>query len=578
VDYVYDLVGKIQSVNDPTGAYSFAYDNMGRLIGTTTSYSFLPGRTFTTSYTYDKASNRTGFTDPENGSTTYAYDSLNRLQTLTPPAAFTTGNFGFSYDALSRRTQMTRPNNVTTNYAYDNLSRLTSVLHQLAGSTIDGATYILDNAGNRTAKTDQRTAVATSYGYDNIYQLLSATQGATTTESYAYDAVGNRTSSLGVASYTTNSSNEMTANSNASYGYDYNGNTTTKTDSTGTTNYTWDFENRLTSVTLPGSGGTVSFKYDPFGRRVYKSSTSGTSIYAYDQDNLIEETNGSGAVVARYTQTDSIDEPVAILRAGTTSFYQADGLGSVTSLSNTAGALAQTYTFDSFGNLTASSGSLSNPFRFTGREFDSETSLYFYRARHFDPAIGRFLSEDPMRFFESPNFYPYVENNPLNLIDTTGLQAERPGNLPLGTPQQYWGPFSDGFNEALNRLNNARCAEQFEPSCHEGPYNTGPNQMRNTTYRFLNLGSPSTGASTADATNVFINTTGLYMTAKGGGIRLPNGFRCNLGNVTNVRAFILLHELGHQLKGNTGFTTDVDDAATNSAHSMRIIKACFQCQ
>jgi YD repeat-containing protein len=92
-----------------------------------------------------------------------------------------------SYDALSRRTQMTRPNNVTTNYAYDNRSRLTSVLHQLAGSTIDGATYTLDNAGNRTARTDQRTAVATSYGYDNIYQLLSATQGATTTESYAYD-------------------------------------------------------------------------------------------------------------------------------------------------------------------------------------------------------------------------------------------------------------------------------------------------------------------------------------------------------------------------------------------------------
>ena len=90
---------------------------------------------------------------PENGSTPYAYDTLNRLQTLTPPTAFTaTGNFGFSYDALSRRTQMTRPNGVSTNYAYDNLSRLTSVLHQRAGSTIDGASYTIDNAGNRTAK------------------------------------------------------------------------------------------------------------------------------------------------------------------------------------------------------------------------------------------------------------------------------------------------------------------------------------------------------------------------------------------------------------------------------------------
>jgi RHS repeat-associated protein len=242
-----------------------------------------------------------------------------------------------------------------------------------------------------------------------------------------------------------------------------------------------------------------------------------------------------------------------------------------------AGALAQTYTFDSFGKQTASSGSLTNPFQYTGREFDPETSLYYYRARYYDPTAGRFLSEDPMRFFESPDFYAYVENNSTNLFDTSGLQPQRPSNLPLGTPQQYWGPFSDGFNEALNRLNNTRCADQFEPPCHEGPDNTGANQMRKTEYRFDALPQgPGTGAQTVDSTHVQVNSLGLYMTARGGGIRLPNGFTCNLGSVTNVRAFILLHELGHQLSGNTGFTPDVN-AATNSAHSMRIIKTCFQC-
>jgi YD repeat-containing protein len=241
LNYSYDNDSRLTQVVDPTGTYAFTFDNMGRLTNTTTNYAFLTGRSFTNAYSYDAASNRTGFTDPESGATTYAYDTLNRLQTLTPPTAYGTGNFGFAYDALSRRTSLTRPNAVNTTYAYDALSHLQSVLHQLSGSTIDGATYTVDNAGNRTAKTDQRTAVATSYGYDNTYQLLSATQGATTTESYAYDAVGNRTSSLGVASYTTNSSNEMTANSNASFTYDSNGNETSKTDSTGTTNYTWDF-------------------------------------------------------------------------------------------------------------------------------------------------------------------------------------------------------------------------------------------------------------------------------------------------------------------------------------------------
>jgi RHS repeat-associated protein len=438
VDYVYDLVGKIQQVNDPTGTYAFAYDNMGRLIGTTTNYNFLPSKTFTNGYTYDAASNRTGFTDPESGSTTYAYDTLNRLQTLTPPAAISSGSFGFSYDALSRRTQMTRPNNVTTNYGYDNLSHLLSVLHQVSGSTIDGASYTVDSAGNRTAKTDQRLALTTNYGYDLIYQLLSATQGGSTTESYSYDPVGNRLSSLGVASYTNDTSNELTATSNATYGYDLNGNAVAKNDSTGITTYAWDFENRLTSVTLPGTGGTVSFKYDPFGRRIYKSSSSATSVYAYDGDNLIEETNSSGAVVARYQPTQNIDEPVAMLRSGATSYYHTDGLGSVTSLSNSAGALAQTYAYDSFGKQTSSSGSLTNPFQYTARESDTETGLYYYRARYYDSSPGRFLTEDPLRFRDGTNLYAYVKNRSTMLRDPSGRMAWGGGIVGSASGGVFW--------------------------------------------------------------------------------------------------------------------------------------------
>ncbi|HET9696390.1 MAG TPA: hypothetical protein VFP40_05950, partial [Terriglobales bacterium] len=82
---------------------------MGRLIGTTTQYSFLPSRTFSNSYAYDKASNRTGYTDPEQGTVSYGYDSLNRLTSLNSSLA---GNFGFGYDDLSRRTSLTRPNGV----------------------------------------------------------------------------------------------------------------------------------------------------------------------------------------------------------------------------------------------------------------------------------------------------------------------------------------------------------------------------------------------------------------------------------------------------------------------------------
>jgi YD repeat-containing protein len=118
--------------------------------------------------------------------------------------------------------------------------------------------------------------------------------------------------------------------------FDYNSNTQTTTDSTGITTYTWDFENRLTSVALPGTGGTINFKYDPFGRRIYKSSLTATSVYAYDGDNLVEEANSSGAVPARYEGTQNIDEPLAMLHGGGTSYYHANGLGSVPPLSSGA--------------------------------------------------------------------------------------------------------------------------------------------------------------------------------------------------------------------------------------------------
>ena len=188
----------------------------------------------------------------------------------------------------------------------------------------------------------------------------------------------------------------------------------------GTTSYAWDFENRLTSVTLPGSGGTVSFAYDPFGRRIKKVTPSTTSIFAYDGDNLIEETNSSGTVVARYEQSLNIDEPLAMLRSGVTSYHEADGLGSVTSLSNSSGAIANTYTYDSYGNLTASTGTLVNSFRYTAREFDTETNLYYYRNRYYDPNVGRFISEDPIGFASSINFYPYVHNGPTMYTDPWG--------------------------------------------------------------------------------------------------------------------------------------------------------------
>jgi RHS repeat-associated protein len=200
---------------------------------------------------------------------------------------------------------------------------------------------------------------------------------------------------------------------------DANGNTLT--DAQGRS-FTWDFENRLIQAVVSGqNGGTTTFKYDPFGRRIQKSGPLGTTNYLYDGANSIEEVDNGGNVLAHYARTRKLDEPLSELRSATAGYYQQDGLGSVTSLSNTTGALANTYTFDSFGGLTASTGTLANPFQYTGREFESETGLYYYRERHYDLSAGRFIGEDPTGFSDGTDFYLYAANNPVVFIDPWGL-------------------------------------------------------------------------------------------------------------------------------------------------------------
>jgi RHS repeat-associated protein len=88
--------------------------------------------------------------------------------------------------------------------------------------------------------------------------------------------------------------------------------------------------------------------------------------------------------------------------------------------------VTDTHAYKPFG-ITTASGSNPNRFRFTGREWDQETGLYYYRARYYDAQIGRFISEDPVRFRGGPNFYDYVNSEPTDLIDPSGLSGSRPG-------------------------------------------------------------------------------------------------------------------------------------------------------
>ncbi len=339
----------------------------------------------------------------------------------------------FTYDALSRRTAMTLPNGTQTTYTYDPASQVTTILHQLgaSGPTINQAAYAYNGVGNRTSLTDRRGSQA--FGYDVLDRLTSASHPLLgTPQSYAYDPVGNRITAGNV----TNAGNQLTADATHSYQYDDNGNLIRKTLlATGNySQYTYDAENRLTKVEdfaagNPTAAFTSTYRYDGLGRRIEKVANGQTKRYIYDGEDILLEYDGTNTLQARYTHGPGIDEPIAVTKGANTFFYHQDGLGSVTDLTDSAGATAKRYSYDAYGTILESPGTVDQPYTYTGREFDSESGLYYYRARAYESVTGRFIQKDPIGFRGGEtNLYSYVGANPIRWIDPMGLESQSPPN------------------------------------------------------------------------------------------------------------------------------------------------------
>ncbi len=367
---------------------------------------------------------------------------INRLTDITDSLDVNIAHLAF--DELSRRTGLTFANGISTSYSYDLASRLLS----LVTSPMPQVTsYTYDSVGNRQTMTD--TLGIHNYGYDDLYRLTSATLP---TEAYTYDPVGNRNP----ASFVYDAANRLLDDGVYTYTYDDNGNLTVKTNKTvptDITNYTYDVENQLVQVTSPMPQVT-SYTYDGLGRRIEKNVNGTITRYIYDNEDIIAEYDDTNTLQANYLHGPGVDEPLRMERGGQKYFYHTDGLGSITNLTDQTGATVKTYQYDAFGNIINQTGTLVNPFTYTGREYDSESGLYYYRARYYDGRIGRFLQEDPVGYLGGLNLYVYVKNNPLNFVDPWGWREEK------SWWNYYLGALIQGLNEP-SVISNRRFEESL---------------------------------------------------------------------------------------------------------------------
>lgn len=257
-------------------------------------------------------------------------------------------------------------------------------------------------------------AAASTYGYDRLYRLTSASD-ASGTRTYTYDPVGNRLTKVagGTTTYTYDRADRMTAAGPLSVTVDAKGNLTAR----GTDTFAFDQANRLISATVLGS--TETYVYDGNDTRFSRKVGANPAVR-----QISDIAPGLPVTISDGTRKTVYGHGVAYAVTGTAvEVYHTDGLGSVRALTNTTGSVIATYRTDEWGVATATTGSSTQPLSFTGEPRDA-TGLTYLRARYYDPSLGRFLSRDTWLGAPSEpqtlNHYTYANNNPTTLTDPSG--------------------------------------------------------------------------------------------------------------------------------------------------------------
>ena len=404
-------------------------------------------------YAYDLAGNRTALFTTSNGqqttnsTTRFTFDALNRLETVTDPDG---GVARYTYDPANNVQRVALPNGTFRTNAYDALNRVTSIAHVAPTGVFSSFRYTLGPTGHRLA-VQENTGRQVRYDYDALSRLVresvfSDPSGPNPTNSFGYDAVGNRlyfTNTLdGVTAYGYDANDQLLTESlggaTTRYAYDDNGNTLSRSNATQSAAYTWDAQNRLVGARivnlLTSTATNLSYQYDDDGIRVAALVDNDETRYLIDANRpfaqVVEEwtsiNHQPSTLTASYTHGPH--HLISQSRAGTRAWYHADGLGSTRALTGQSGSPTDRYHFDAYGRLLSQSTinpqPTANDYLFAGEQRDRNLGLDYLRARYLNFNAGRFYGRDPFEGLlnnpASKHPFGYALDNPANIVDRNG--------------------------------------------------------------------------------------------------------------------------------------------------------------
>lgn len=388
----YDLMGRLKTITYPAGfQVEYVYNDDGQIS------SIKKGSTTLATYTYDGAGRLSARTLSSGVVTTYGYDTMDRLNALTVTSGATTlWAERYGYNAAGQR------------------------VFTLKGATgTSGDAYSLDNTYKLTG---------VKYGASNADAAFGSVTGASASSSWTYDAAGNRASASdgGTTTYTSNTVNQYTAVGGTTVSYTSRGDLAGR----GGWQYTYDASGNIIQGVNTASSVTVKYRKDAFGNRALKEVGGNKIAYLNAGYLQLEAYNVTTTSPSGTIYEPGIDRPLAeVDGGGNVVFYHQDWLGNVVLLTSSSGTVVEKYTYDAWGNVaakdtsesTVSADSIRSRFLYTGRQFDPETGLYYYRARSYSADLGRFVSRDPIGEAGGINLYGYVSNNPFNFFDPYGL-------------------------------------------------------------------------------------------------------------------------------------------------------------